>query len=212
MKIISVKTLAIPEIKVIKFARFNDERGYFTEIFRRNEFNNNPETDFLKNVDFTQCNESYSEKGVLRGLHFQWNPYMGKLVRLISGRMIDLALDIRKNSPTFGKIIAYDLPADKNSDYGEWIWLPPGFAHGLLLPEESTVEYFCSGEWSPECEACISPLSSDIDWSLCDPELKKIFYEIINKQILISDKDKNGLSLKDWKQDKRANNFIYGNM
>src|SRR5579864_6398452 len=115
MKIEKVTSLAIQGIKVIKFKRFCDLRGYFTEHYRRSDFQKNPETPFMKNVEFVQCNESYSRAGTLRGLHFQWNPYMGKLVRTISGRMIDIVLDIRKGSPTLGKGIMYDMPANSAS-------------------------------------------------------------------------------------------------
>ena len=97
MKIIEVKCLAIPDVKVIRFGRFRDHRGYFTEPFRKSDFAHHPEMGFMKGVEFFQANESFSNAGVIRGLHFQWNPYMGKLVRTIAGRMVDLVLDIRKN-------------------------------------------------------------------------------------------------------------------
>lgn len=213
MKILEVKTLAIPEVKVIRFERFADHRGYFTEPFRKTDFKTNTDISFMKDVEFMQVNESYSHPNVIRGLHFQWNPYMGKLVRVMYGRMIDLVMDIRKNSPTFGKIIAYDMPQSTDNKYGEWIWVPVGFAHGNLFTEESMIEYFCSGEYSPGCEAGISPLSEDIDWSLCDPILKELFGSIAKTpQGLLSDKDKNGLSLSAWSADERSNNFIYGQL
>jgi len=213
MKILEVKSLAIPEVKVFTFERFTDNRGYFTEPFRKSDFKTNLDVDFMKDVDLVQINESYSHPNVIRGLHFQWNPYMGKLVRVLYGRMIDFVMDIRKNSPTFGKIIAYDMPQNTDKKYGEFIWVPVGFAHGNLFTEESMIEYFCSGEYSPGCEAGISPLSEDIDWSLCDPSLKELFDSIAKTpQALISDKDKNGLSLATWTADERSNNFIYGQL
>src|SRR5256885_2155696 len=110
MKITEVKALPISSVKTIKFARFRDQRGYFTEHYRRSDLENHPEARFMKKVSFVQCNESFSRKGTLRGLHFQWNPYMGKLVRTISGHMIDIFLDIRKGSPTFGKAYLHDMP------------------------------------------------------------------------------------------------------
>ena len=91
MKIISIKSLNIPDVKVIKFARFADDRGYFTESFRKSDLLNHPGMDSMGSFDFMQSNESYSKKGVIRGLHLQWNPYMGKLVRILSGHMVDLA-------------------------------------------------------------------------------------------------------------------------
>jgi dTDP-4-dehydrorhamnose 3,5-epimerase len=212
MKLLEVKELSIEAVKVIKFARFCDHRGYFTEHYRKSDFINHPDMSFMKGVEFVQCNESYSKKGTVRGLHFQWNPYMGKLVRTISGRMVDMVLDIRKGSPTFGKIILYDMPADNKTDYSEWIWVPPGFAHGNFFPEDTTIEYFCSGEYSPGCEAGISPLAQDIDWSLCDKELKKLYDKLVPTTSLITDKDKNGFSVNGWKNDERSNNFVYGEL
>ena len=146
VKILSVQSLSLREVKVIRFARFCDHRGYFTEHYRKNDFDQHPDLDFLRSVQFTQCNESYSRKNSIRGLHFQWNPFMGKLVRTIQGRMIDLVLDIRLKSPTLGKAIAYDMPARAEADYGEWIWVPPGFAHGNVFTEPTTIEYFCTQE------------------------------------------------------------------
>ena len=128
MKILDVKSLAIPAIKVIRFQRFVDQRGYFTEQYRRSDFQTNEHTGFLRDVDFVQANESFSRTGTIRGLHFQWNPHMGKLVRTLRGHLIDVALDIRKGSPTFGNIIAYDMPVNGDEDFNEWIWVPPGFA------------------------------------------------------------------------------------
>ncbi|RKY12106.1 MAG: dTDP-4-dehydrorhamnose 3,5-epimerase [Planctomycetota bacterium] len=212
MKLLEVKSLAINVVKVIRFARFCDHRGYFTEQFRRSDFGNHPQMDFMKEVEFVQANESYSQTGTIRGLHFQWNPYMGKLVRALSGRMVDMVLDIRKGSPTFGKIVCYDMPTSTEADYSEWIWVPPGFAHGNFFTEETLIEYFCSGEYSPGCEAGISPLASDIDWSLCEPELKKLFDDIAPSTSLITDKDKEGFSVSGWEGDERSDNFIYGKL
>lgn len=208
MKITSVKSLAIPDIKVIEFARFGDDRGFFTEPYRKSDFKHHPDLKNLSDVDFVQINESFSKKGVCRGLHFQWNPYMGKLVRTISGHMIDLVLDIRKNSPTLGKLIAFDMPADVASASNTWIWVPPGFAHGNFFMEDSKIEYLCSGEYSQGNEAGISPLSKDIDWSLCEPELKNMFESTIVTAGILSEKDKAGLELSAWLKDPRSDNFI----
>ena len=109
MKIKDVKSLRIPEVKVICFERFLDHRGYFTEHFRKSDLFTHPDLDCFQKVEFVQCNESYSKKGTVRGLHFQWNPLMGKLIRTIRGRMVDMVMDIRKGSPTFGKIMLYDI-------------------------------------------------------------------------------------------------------
>jgi dTDP-4-dehydrorhamnose 3,5-epimerase len=210
MKVIDIKGLANPDIKIIKFGRFNDHRGYFTEIFRRSDIK---KIDFLKDVELVQGNEGYSKAGTLRGMHFQWNPYMGKLVRVISGHLIDFMLDIRKGSPYFGKMIAYEIKVDPEAAYSEWIWLPPGFAHGVLLPEASMVEYLCSGEYSQGCEASISPLAKDIDWSLCDVKLKNKFDAFVGSPtLLITDKDKNGFSMSAWQKEKNSDQFIYGKL
>jgi len=207
MKIIEVKTLAIPAVKVIRFGRFNDHRGYFTEPFRKSDFLNHPDMAFLKTVEFVQANESFSKKGVIRGLHFQWNPYMGKLVRTIRGRMVDLVLDIRKSSSTLGKIIAYDIPASTQEDYADWIWVPPGFAHGNFFSEETQIEYYCSGEYSPGNEAGISPLAPDLDWSWCELSLKAEFDALVGATALMSDKDRDALSLQAWLADERSEHF-----
>lgn len=212
MKVLSVKELAIPDIRVIRFARFSDQRGYFTEHFRLSDFQNHPQLTFMNGVQFVQTNESFSRPGTVRGLHFQWNPYMGKLVRTLQGHMVDVVLDIRKGSPTFGKVIAYDMPSRRGDEGNEWIWVPPGFAHGNFFTEETAIEYFCSGEYSPGCEAGISPLAEDLDWSLCDPELSTAFARLIGEGAVISEKDTAGLTLSAWVDDPRSENFVYGAM
>ncbi len=163
----------------------------------------------MKGVEFVQCNESWSRAGTVRGLHFQWNPYMGKLVRTLSGHMIDLIMDIRKGSPNFGKVIAYDMPADMGAAYGEWIWIPAGFAHGNLFKQDTHIEYFCSGEYNPGCEAGISPLAHDIDWSICEPALKRWFDEIAPGTGMITDKDRNGYTLARWLEVPASDFFVY---
>ncbi len=210
MKILDIKALAIPEIKVLRFARFADRRGYFTEPYRRSDFQALPQAECLRGLAFPQMNESWSRAGVLRGLHCQWKPQMGKLVRTIAGQMCDLVLDIRKGSPTLGKIIAYDLPAAAENDWCQWIWVPPGFAHGNFFTEPSYIEYFCTSEYSPGCEAGICPLAGDLDWSLCDPQLRARFQAFAACGPILSDKDRQGLSLGAWLADPRSENFVYG--
>lgn len=212
MKILSVRPLAIESVKVIRFARFSDARGFFTEPFRKSDVFVHPDLKEFKGLDFVQLNESFSRGGVCRGLHFQWNPYMGKLVRTLYGRMVDVVLDIRKGSPTLGKVIAYDMPTSVGDSFNEWIWVPPGFAHGNFFTEDSRIEYLCSGEYSPNCEAGISPLSEDLDWSLCSRDLKSLFDEVVGKSGVLSDKDKEGLSLTNWLNDRRSENFVYGSL
>ena len=155
MKILSVKTLALPEIKVVQFALFKDHRGYFTEPYRKSDLTAHPDLPFSKSGDFVQENESFSKSHTLRGLHFQWNPFMGKMVRTLFGHMIDIVMDIRLGSPNYGKAILYDMPRSVDADMGEWIWAPPGFAHGNLFLEPTAIEYLCTGEYSQGCEASI---------------------------------------------------------
>jgi dTDP-4-dehydrorhamnose 3,5-epimerase len=210
MRILSVTPLVLPDVKVIRFARFADHRGYFAEPFRRSDIDAHPEIGFLSGVALPQMNESWSRPSVIRGLHFQWNPYMGKLVRTISGRMVDLFLDIRLGSPTFGCIAAHAMPASDDLTYNEWIWVPPGFAHGNFFTEASRIEYLCSGEYSPGCEAALSPTAPDLDWSQCDPALKREFDSLVALGAIISEKDQRGLTLSAWRADDRARNFVYG--
>lgn len=205
MKILEIKTLAFPEVKLIRLGRFPDDRGYFTELYKKSDFE---QIDFLKDESFVQNNESYSKKGVIRGLHFQWNPYQKKLIRTVNGSMIDLFLDIRIGSPTFGKIGAYKLESKPEDDYSEWIWIPVGFAHGLFLLEDSTIEYYCTSEYSPKTEASISPIASDIDWSLVDKKISDQYKQSLTIAN-ISDKDKEGITLAQWIKDERSQFYKY---
>jgi dTDP-4-dehydrorhamnose 3,5-epimerase len=209
MKILDVKSLAIPDVKVIRYARFTDHRGFFAEQYRKSDFLKLPQLSFLNGVEFFQCNESFSKSGTIRGLHFQWNPYMGKLVRTLSGCMVDLVMDIRKGSPAFGKILAYEMPASLAADFAEWIWVPVGFAHGNFFRENTHIEYFCSGEYSPGCEAGVSPLAEDIDWSLCDPRLKDAFDSVARVNPLMTDKDRNGHTLASWVANPNSDRFLF---
>ena len=203
-----VKSLAIPEIKVIKFERYQDQRGYFTEPFRKSQIINHPSLQEFKNKEIVQISESFSKPGTLRGLHFQWNPYMGKLVRTIQGRMIDIIVDLRKRSPTYGKGILYDMPEQKEID--EWIWVPEGLEHGNMFTEETKIEYLCTGEYNGACEAGISPLAGDIDWSLNNKKLLKELKEHMQSDnVIITDKDKNAMTVKEWLEDPRSKEMTY---
>jgi dTDP-4-dehydrorhamnose 3,5-epimerase len=212
MKIIEVKQLPLPEVKVTRFARFPDDRGYFTEVYKQSDFWNGEQLSFLKNQPILQITESHSKKGVMRGLHTQWSPFMGKLIRTISGHMVDMVMDIRLGSPNFGKVVAHDMPSNSANNYGEWIWVPPGFAHGNFFFEETTIEYLCTGEYSPGNEVGISPLSADLDWSVCDTKLKAQFDEAVKQGPIISAKDQAGLTLTQWKNDPRSQNFKFGEL
>ena len=204
MKISSISEHQIPGVKLIKFDRFMDQRGFFTETFRASDFINNELKVFPNGI--MQSNESFSYKNVLRGLHFQWNPNMGKLVRTIDGHMVDLVLDLRQGSPTQGKIMAFDMTAKVTDTFSSWIWVPEGCAHGNYFLEDSYIQYFCSGSYNGNCEAGISPFAQDIDWSICDATLKNKFFEL-KDSFIATPKDINGLSVKEWLLRPEANNF-----
>lgn len=206
MKIIEFNELQIPGVCVLKYERFSDKRGYFSETFRDSDFVSLSSDITIFHDGVKQANESYSRRNVLRGLHFQWNPHMGKLVRTISGHMIDLILDLRYGSPTQGKIIAYEMPSFTGSIHSEWIWVPPGCAHGNFFLEDSIIEYLCSGEYNGNCEAGINPFSEDIDWSICDKKLFNLF-EDLKSNFLVSQKDINGLTLSQWLASVNSNQF-----
>lgn len=207
MKILSVQRLVVPDIKIIRFARFADERGYFAETIRIQDLTTAPKLPELHDSKFYQMNESYSKKNVIRGLHVQWDPHMGKLVRVIDGSILDFALDVRIGSPTFGKIIIYELIFDLVSDSQDWIWVPPGFAHGFLTTSEfARIEYVCTGWWNPTCERGITIFDDNIDWSLASKPLVDKVQKAFPKAI-INEKDRNGLTLQAWKQSEDAQKF-----
>jgi dTDP-4-dehydrorhamnose 3,5-epimerase len=197
--------LALPGVRVLRFQRHPDARGYFVETFRRTQFSTAPVDTLLGDLELAQLNESFSYAGTIRGLHFQWNPPMGKLVRTVHGHMVDLIMDIRQDSSLLGKVIAYDMPEDR--EFLEWIWVPPGFAHGNYFLADTRIEYICTAEHNPACEAGISPLAADVDWSLCESGLKSTFDEIAARTNLITDKDRHGMSLAAWLHDSRSSNF-----
>jgi dTDP-4-dehydrorhamnose 3,5-epimerase len=210
MKIVSITSAVIPEVKVVRFARFRDERGYFCEPFRASDAAGQPGLEALARTGIRQVNESFSRSGVVRGLHFQWHPFMGKLVRTLSGRMLDIVLDIRRDSPSLGRALLFDVPAAPEADETDWIWVPPGFAHGNAFIGDTQIEYFCTGEYSPGNEAAISPFAADIDWTLADPRLCAEFTRLRAAGALLSAKDRDGLTVGAWLADPRSGNFIYG--
>jgi dTDP-4-dehydrorhamnose 3,5-epimerase len=206
MKINSIIEPKIKGVKLIQFERFLDHRGYFSETFRDSDFLSNQLGLFPNGI--LQTNESYSRKNVLRGLHFQWNQPMGKLVRTISGHMVDLILDLRVGSPTQGKIMAFNMPIANQDTNSSWIWVPEGCAHGNFFLEDSYIEYFCSASYNGACEAGVSPLAADIDWSICDPTLKNLFFDLKDSFITTS-KDINGHSVSSWLKTADAANFKF---
>ena len=158
---------AIPDVVIIEPKVHGDSRGYFVETFVSNKLE-----EFLGyKINFCQDNESKSSKGVLRGLHYQLPPHaQTKLVRVISGRVLDVAVDIRKNSPTFGKYVAVELSGENKKQ----LLIPRGFAHGFVVLEDDTIfAYKVDNYYSPECDRGIAfdDKNLNIDWILNHNEL-----------------------------------------
>jgi len=161
----NIVPLHIPDVLLIEPKVFEDERGYFFESFNQAAFKDATGL----SLDFVQDNESLSRKGVLRGLHLQLPPHeQGKLVRVVSGSVFDVAVDVRKSSPHYGKWCGAILSADNKKQ----LYLPPGFAHGFAVLENHTVfSYKCTGYYHKESEVCLAwddPLPG-IEWPLDDP-------------------------------------------
>lgn len=200
MNILDVFSLAIPEVGVIRAAKYRDHRGYFHETFRTSDVERR--APFLDGIEIRQTNSSFSRAGTVRGMHFQWDPPMGKLVRTVYGRMIDLVLDVRPASSTYGAMLAYDMPS--NDEWTDLIWVPPGFAHGNAFPDDCYIEYLCTAEYNPAGEAGISPLAPDLDWSLVDRSLAAEIHNLLEGAPLITDKDRRAMRAADWARDARS--------
>ncbi len=143
-----VTRLAIPDVVLIEPKVFGDARGFFFESFNQKAFNEATGT----NHQFVQDNHSRSAKGVLRGLHYQIQQPQGKLVRVVRGAVIDVAVDIRKSSPTFGQWVAEELSEDNHRQ----LWVPPGFAHGfVVLSDTAEFLYKTTDYYAPAHERCI---------------------------------------------------------
>lgn len=175
---LSVTSTAIPDVLILEPKVFGDSRGFFLESYNQQEFE---QATGLK-PNFVQDNHSRSAKGVLRGLHFQLPPHaQGKLVRVVSGSVFDVAVDIRRDSPSYGRWIGVSLTAENHRQ----LWIPPGMAHGFLVTSESAdFLYKATSFYSPEHERCIAwnDPTLAIDWPITVPPL-------------ISPKDKAGISL-----------------
>ena len=178
---------AISGVVLIKPKVFGDDRGFFMESYRKSLFHEHGITE-----EFIQDNHSKSTKGVLRGLHYQLNPKaQGKLVRCVKGAVFDVAVDIRKGSPTFGKWVGYELSEENK----QMLWIPVGFAHGFVTLENNTeFLYKTTGEYAPDCDRGIKYDDSaiGIEWPLLD-------------NLLLSEKDKVQPLLRD-----AEINFVYG--
>jgi dTDP-4-dehydrorhamnose 3,5-epimerase len=151
----------IPDVVIFEPQVFGDDRGFFFESFNHAKF----EAGINKPVKFVQDNHSRSAKNVLRGLHYQIQQPQGKLVRVVQGAVFDVAVDIRKSSPTFGQHVAVELSAENK----RMLWIPEGFAHGfLVLTESAEFLYKTTDYWAPEFERCIAWNDADINiqWPL----------------------------------------------
>ena len=177
MEVIKTK---IPGVVIIEPRLFPDARGYFFESFSKREFEEK-----VGKIDFVQDNESKSSYGVLRGLHFQKPPYaQSKLVRVVKGAVLDVAVDIRKGSPTFGQHVAVELTEDNHRQF----FIPRGFAHGFaVLTDEVIFQYKCDNFYAPASEGAIA-------WD--DPDLG-IDWRVPAEQVILSEKDKKHPRLKE---------------
>ncbi len=171
--------LEIPDVIIIKPATFGDDRGYFMESYRKNLFAENG-----IDVDFVQDNMSSSTRGVLRGLHYQLSPKgQGKLVRVFHGEVLDVAVDIRKNSPSYGKWVSQILSEENKIS----MYVPPGFAHGFcVISEKAEFHYKCTEFYSKDHER-------GIVWN--DPDVG-INWPVPDEEIILSEKDANAPQLK----------------
>lgn len=167
----------IPEVLLIEPTVFGDHRGYFYESFREDTMRANG-----IDLPFVQDNQSKSKKGILRGLHFQKEPHeQGKLVRVLKGAILDVAVDIRRSSPTYGKYVTAELNTKNHAQ----LWVPPGFAHGFLTLEDNTIVcYKCTKYYHQESEGSLLWSSVGIDWGIQDP--------------ILSEKDKDAVAFSDF--------------
>lgn len=176
-----IKT-AIDGVYILEPRIFRDDRGYFFESFSQREFEEK-----IGKINFVQDNESKSSYGVMRGLHFQRPPYaQSKLVRCVKGAVLDVAVDIRKGSPTYGQHVAVELTADNHRQF----FIPRGFAHGFaVLSDEAIFQYKCDNFYAPQADGGISILdaSLNIDWQI--PTGKAILSEKDTKHPLLQDFD-----------------------
>ncbi len=159
MKVIATR---IPEVKIIEPAVFGDARGFFMETHNSRKF-----AELGLDLNFVQDNHSRSRQGILRGLHYQMQQTQGKLVRVTSGKVFDVAVDVRRSSPTFGQWVGVEL-SDENH---RMLWVPEGFAHGFYVMSESAdFLYKCTNLYAPEHEACIrwDDPTLAIEWPLVD--------------------------------------------
>jgi dTDP-4-dehydrorhamnose 3,5-epimerase len=177
---VKVIETSIPDVKIIEPRIFGDERGFFLETFRDDWFKNN-----VADVTFIQDNHSKSSQGILRGMHYQLEQTQGKLVRVTSGEVYDVAIDMRKNSPSYGQWFGVLLSAKNMLQ----LWVPAGFAHGFYVTSESAeFVYKCTDYYAPQHEFSVK-------WD--DPALAITWPILTNTKPSLSVKDEEGLLFKD---------------
>lgn len=190
---IQVTQTRLPDVLIVEPALFTDHRGFFYEVFRSTTYE-----DHGLPTHFTQANHAQSRKGVIRGLHFQWEPPMGKMMRVTQGAAFVVAVDIRKGSPTLGQW--HGMVA--TPELRRQVWAPAGFARGFLaLEEETEVQYLCTGTYNPACESGIRWNDPDVavDWPLQNIEGP-----------ILSDKDEVAQTLKEWIRRPESDAFRFG--
>jgi len=186
---ISIESRHLTDVVVLVPDIFTDGRGFFSETFRTDQF----ELLGLP-TEFVQDNHSQSARGVLRGLHFQWDPPMGKLMRVPVGSAFLVAVDIRKGSPTLGKWVGVQCSADNR----RMVWCPAGFARGFCALSDGTeIQYKCTGLYNSKAESSIrwNDPGIGIEWPLADP--------------IVSSKDSVACTLADWLASPASDNFVY---
>jgi dTDP-4-dehydrorhamnose 3,5-epimerase len=186
---LEIESIHMGAVAVLKSEFFQDDRGFFVEEFRADQFK-----ELGLPYQFVQENHSGSVQNVLRGLHFQWNPPMAKLMRVLSGTAFLVAVDIRKNSPTLGQWFGTEISSPERRQ----LFAPAGFARGFcVLSDYAEIQYLCTGVYNPQGE-------SGIRWN--DP---KVGIEWPVKDPILSGKDKNAQSLDEWLQTEHSKNFMF---
>jgi len=186
---LAIESVHLGAVVVIKSDLYQDDRGFFIEEFRADQFK-----ELGLPFNFVQENHSGSVRNVLRGLHFQWNPPMGKLMRILSGTAFLVAVDIRKNSPTLGQWYSIELSSNERKQ----IYAPAGFARGFcVLSDYAEIQYLCTGIYNSQGESGIrwNDPAIGIDWPVKEP--------------ILSSKDEKAPLLNEWLKTEHANHFIF---
>jgi len=186
---IKIESIHLRDVAVIVPDIFQDSRGFFSETFRADQFES-----LGLPTEFVQDNHSRSARGVVRGLHFQWEPPMGKLMRVTMGSAFLVAVDIRKGSPTLGKWVGVEASAENRRS----VWAPAGFARGFCaIADPTEIQYKCTGIYNSKAESAIrwnDPMIG-IEWPLVD--------------VVVSEKDRNARSLEEWLASPESDNVSY---